>query len=435
MQTVSQQKRKVIEYADAHNMVVDKFISDEGISAYSKTFEAREGLLEVLELAEKGNVTDLIIFETSRISRRYGESVGLFDRLTMKGIRIHSIVDNGIINAQEIDQLMLAFRSYMNQQSSKLTSERIKSKLALMKEQGIYCGGKVLWGFKVQDNKVVVDEDMKEIVINFFNDYISYGSKYVMNKYKMNSKVVVNKRLKNEMYIQIIGKQLFDYANKVREERTCRKNYKSKTNRTKELFEGLLIHNCGNKLYMSNQTKGKWYRCYNCCNDNRKTFEVKILEKKIEEEILTIFNRLSYDELKKRYLLQIEKLKLVLELEEKAIEIDMKECEKAIVKANERLTSFLLEGASDTLITNISNVIDTKKEELEQLQKELKIKRDKLDNLSDKINVQLKQIQDILDAKGIYLNASIESKKAILQLIVKEIVATDYDKVDIFLNI
>lgn len=434
-QTVEQQKRMINEYAIKHDMIVDRFISDEGISAYSKTFEAREGMLEVLELAEKGLITDLIIFETSRISRRYGESIGLFDKLTMKGIRIHSVTDNGIINAQEIDQLMLAFRSYMNQQSSKLTSERIKSKLALMKEQGLYYGGKVLWGFKVENNKIVVDEDMRELIINFFNDYISYGSKYTMKKYNINNKMTLNKRIKNESYAIIIGEELFEHVNKVRESRTCRKDYTAKTNRSKNLFEGLLIHNCNKKLYLSNQNDGKYYRCYNCSKNNRKTFKTDMLEHTIEKEILSIFDNLSYEKLQEHYLIKIEKLKLVLELEVKSINIDIKECEKAITKANNRLTTFILDGASDTLITNISDVINNKKIELEQLKQQLKDKQLKYNDINNKIDIQLKQIKNILDARDIYLNATVEQKKSILQLIVKQIIVTDYNTVAIYLNI
>ena len=87
-QSLSQQKAEVEKYAKVHNLTIDKFISDEGISAYNKSFEARSGLLEVLELVNKGNVSDLIVFETSRISRRYGEGVSLFEEFTMKGVRV-----------------------------------------------------------------------------------------------------------------------------------------------------------------------------------------------------------------------------------------------------------------------------------------------------------------------------------------------------------
>lgn len=435
-QTIAQQKKAINEYAFANNLIIDKFISDYGVSAYSKTFEAREGLLEVLELAEQGKISDLIIFETSRISRRYGESVNLFDRLTQKGIRIHSVVDNGIINQNDIDQLMIAFKSYMNQQSSKLTSERIKSKLALMKSQGLYCGGKVLWGYKRVEDRVEVDEDMKEIVISLFNDYILYGTSYCLEKYRISNKMTLNKRIKNTNYIPIIGNDLFVHANKIRESRTCRKDYKAKTNRSKNLFEGLLVHNCGKKLYLSNQNDGKYYRCYSCDKDNRKTFKVELLEKTIEKEILQILDNLSHEKLKEQYLLRIEKLKLVLELEVKSIKTEINELEKTIVKANDRLTSFLLdEDAPQTLITNISNVIDNKKNELVKLKQILEEKQLKNNNINNKLETQLKQIDTILIAKDIYENANIEQKKSIISLIVEKIIVTDYDAIDIFLSI
>ena len=434
-QTMSQQRKAIEEYAVAHNLVIDRFISDEGISAYSKSFDARDGLLEVLEYVERGNVTDLIIFETSRISRRYGESVGLFDKLTMKGVKIHSVVDNGVINAQEIDSLMLAFRSYMNQQSSKLTSERIKSKLSLMKSQGLYCGGKVTWGFKVVENRVTVDEDLKPTIINFFNDYITYGAKYVMEKYDMNSKAVVNKRIKNKDYIQIIGAELFNQANKVREDRRMRKNYTSKTNRTPQLFEGLLIHNCGKKLYMSYQSNGKYYRCYNCCKDNKKTFRVDTLEKAIESEVASIFDTLSYEKLREQAVLQIEKLSLVLDLEVKSINTEIEKVEKSISTAKKRLNKFILEDDADIIIKQISELIEDKTKELDELKLQLVTLRDKQDSIDSKIEIQMHKIESLLDAKNIYSNASLEHKKSILQLIIKNIEVIDYNNVNIFLNI
>ena len=274
-QTIAQQQKAINEYAAAHNLVIDKIYSDEGISAYSKTFEAREGLLEILELSEQGLVSDLLLFETSRISRRYGESVSLIERLTMKGVRIHSVVDNGVINQNDIDSLMNAFRSYMNQQSSKLTSERIKAKLAHLRQQGLYTGGSVAWGFTVVDNRVVPDEELRPVIVQFFNDYIAFGASYCLEKYHINNSMTLNKRIKNEAYKELVGEELYNHANKVRTSRACRKSYSTKTNRSKWLFEGMLHHTCGKKLYLSVQTDDTYYRCYRCSSTSRKLYKAK----------------------------------------------------------------------------------------------------------------------------------------------------------------
>ena len=434
-QSLEQQKRAINEYADNHNLIIDRFIEDFGISAYKKTFEARDGILEVLELAEQGMVTDLILFETSRISRRYGESVSLFDKLTTKGIRIHSIVDGGIINKHEIDELLIAFRSWSNQQSSKLTSERIKAKLAHLRQQGLYTGGSVTWGFKVVDKRVVPDEELRDTIIQFFNDYIAYGASYVMNKYKINNPVTLNKRIKNEAYKEIVTEELFAHANKVRASRACRKSYTSKTNRSKWLYEGLLHHTCGKKLYLSTQTDGSYYRCYRCNSTGRKMYKAKELETLLEAELMTVFSNLSYEKLEEQYLLKTEKLKLVLELEIKSLETEIEAAEKQLNTLKNRLTHFLCEDGSDMVIKQISELITNKIAEISSLKTDRDEAVIRLSSANNKEQAQLNQINNLLDAKDIYTNASVEGKKSVLHLIVKDIIVTEYDDIDIFLHI
>lgn len=434
-QTIAQQRKAIEDYAAAHNLTIDKVFSDEGISAYSKTFEAREGLLEILELSEQGLVSDLILFETSRISRRYGESVSLFDNLTTKGIRIHSVVDGGVINAQEIDQLMLAFRSYMNQQSSKLTSERIKAKLSHLRQQGLYTGGSVTWGFTVVDRRVVPDEELRPVIVQFFNDYIAYGAAYCLEKYKINNPVTLNKRIKNEAYREIVGNELFSHANKVRAGRACRKSYTTKTNRSKWLYEGLLHHTCGKKLYLSTQTDGSYYRCYRCNSTGRKMYKAKELETLLEAELMTVFANLSYEKLEEQYLLKTEKLKLVLELEIKSLETEIEAAEKQLTTLKNRLTHFLCEEGSDIVIKQISELITNKIAEISSLKTERDEAVIRLSSANNKEQAQISQINNLLDAKDIYTNASVEGKKSVLHLIVKDIIVTDYDDIDIFLHI
>ena len=434
-QTLDQQQKAINEYAAAHNLTVDKFIEDFGISAYRKTFEAREGLLEILNLAEQGLVSDLILFESSRLSRRYGESVSLIERLTMKGVKIHSFVDIGIINQNDLDSLMNAFRSYMNQNASKLTSERIKSKLAHLRQQGLYTGGSVTWGFTVVDKRVVPDEDLRPVITQFFNDYIAFGASYCLDKYKINNPVTLNKRIKNEAYIEIVGEDLFSHANKVRASRACRKSYSTKTNRSKWLFEGLLTHCCGKKLYLSSQTDGTYYRCYRCNSQRRKLYKAPMLEKVIQDELMDVFANLSYEKLEEQYLLKTEKLKLVLELEIKSLDTEIEAAEKQLTTLKSRLTHFLCEDGSDMVINQISELITNKVEEIAALKTDRDEAMIRLSSASNKEQAQMDQIRNLLDAKDIYLNASIEGKKSVLHLIVDRIVVSDYDDFDIFLHI
>lgn len=138
MQSTEHQLNSVKEYAKKNDITIDKIITDEGISAYSKSASSRAGMTEVLHLGHQGKINNLIVFESSRISRRFIEGQTLIDELTKCNVSIHSVMDNRIINQEEIDQLYNSFKFFMNQKASKETSERIKSSKKLCRQQGRY---------------------------------------------------------------------------------------------------------------------------------------------------------------------------------------------------------------------------------------------------------------------------------------------------------
>ena len=122
LQDVQHQENSINDYAKKNNLTIDKIIKDEGISAYSKDVTARKGFQEILHLAHLGQINNLIVFESSRISRQFIEGQTLIDELTKCNVSIHSVVDNRIINQNELDQLFNSFKFFMNQKASKETS-------------------------------------------------------------------------------------------------------------------------------------------------------------------------------------------------------------------------------------------------------------------------------------------------------------------------
>lgn len=58
------------KYAHSINLEINDIIKDEGVSAYSTNYTKRVGLMSVIELASKGEINNLIIFSTDRLSRR-----------------------------------------------------------------------------------------------------------------------------------------------------------------------------------------------------------------------------------------------------------------------------------------------------------------------------------------------------------------------------
>jgi hypothetical protein len=164
-------------------------------------------------------------------------------------------------------------------------------------------------------------------------------------------------------------------------------------------------------------------------------YKAKELETLLEEELMTVFSNLSYEKLEEQYLLKTEKLKLVLELEIKSLETEIEAAEKQLNTLKNRLTHFLCEDGSDMVIKQISELITNKIAEISSLKTERDEAVIRLSSANNKEQQQLNQINNLLDAKDIYINAPVESKKAVLHLIVDKVVVRDYNTLDIFLHI
>ena len=258
-QSVDHQESSIREYAARNDIVIDKIIKDEGISAFRKDVSARDGFMEVLEMARNAQIDNLVIFESSRISRGFIEAQALIDELTRCGVKIHSVSDGSIINQNELDSLMIAFRAFMNNKASRETGMRVKSAHELLRSQGKWPAGSIPYGYKLVDGYAVIDEELKPIIIEMFKDYIHYSSNKVQEKYHIKNRKTLIDRISHPMSEAIVGAELFTRANKVRESRKCsRESNVGSLNRTDILYEGLVYHKCcGSRLYMNRDYRTK----------------------------------------------------------------------------------------------------------------------------------------------------------------------------------
>lgn len=440
MQSTEHQENSIKDYCSRNDIKIDKIIKDEGISAYSKDVTARK-FTEILHLAHLGQIENLIVFESSRISRQFIEGQTLIDELTKCNVSIHSVMDNRIINKDELDQLFNSFKFFMNQKASKETSERIKSSKKLLKEQGRYLGGKVLTGFKIVDGKEVVDKEAKNEVIQMFDDYVAFGGGYTIKKYNINHHQILLQKLKNPKYIKIVGKAKFNQVQKLIQDRRCNTTTRN-LNRSDVLFEGLLYHKfCGHKLVIYRDKKGNpLFRCRNHCKGNpdvdvKKSFTGIKLMNNLERDILEVLDTLDENKLKERYNSRCSKNKSILSYRIKELNNLSKSKEKALILAERKLEKYIMEDASDNMIESVSNMIARVKEELDDINKELEKKQNELNAINIEENHQEELIKQVLNAKEIYKNAPIDKKKAVLNLIVKRIDIADIDSYDIYLNI
>ena len=443
-QSTEHQEASILEYCRRNNLTIDKIIRDEGISAFSKDISFRDGFLEVLELANKGQINNLVVFETSRISRNFIEGQTVVDTLTKCNVKLHSVTDNAIINESELNQLMNAFKFFFNQKASKETGERVRSAHQLLRNQGKHAAGALPYGFELKDGYAVVIDELVPQITGMFEDYIYHSSKYVQNKYSIKNRKTLIDRISHPMMKQIVGEDLFIRANRVRESRRCVANSSATSlNRTEVLFESLLYHKCcQNKLYLNRdyRSKGKPYnyRCKACRGNGtttKKSFSGKKLDKYLEEQVLQILDNLNHDKLAEKYNSRCIRKKLVLEVQIKNYKQELSNINTTITKANKKLTTLILSDAEDSVISVITELISNKNSEAALLQQRIDDTEMKLQQLIESETTNENIIANILHAKAIYKNATIPQKKAILQMLINRIEVSDTNKADIFLNI
>ena len=443
-QDTDHQVKSINEYAAKNNITIDKYISDEGLSGFRLDISQRPGIQEVIQLVQQDKVANLLIFESSRISRKMVQYQTVMDVFTQHNTKVHSVSENAILNAHDIDKLLNAFKGWMAEQSSIETGKRVKSAHSKLRAEGKWPAGTIPYGYKLIDGYCVINEELAPGIITMFEDYINYNSKYVQNKYNIKNRKTLMDRISHPMMKQIVGDDLWYRANKVRENRRCASNSSTnRLNRTDVLFEGLLYHKCcGNRLYLNRDYRYKShahvYRCKACRGNGsavKKSFSGRKLDLYLEQEILQILDDLNHDALLEKYNGRCTKKQAVVQLKIKELTTSHNTKQRALQLAKTRLQESILSGAPAPTIDAISNMINDVSIELEEINSSLSQYRETLEQLQEQTAYQESLIADILNARDIYKSATIAQKKSILHMLINRVEVSDTDKADIFLNI
>lgn len=441
-QDVEHQRRSIEKYAKANDMNVDKWFS-EYISAFSTSINDREKIQEVKKLAEENKIENLIVFETSRIARNMEDGLNIIDFFSMHNVKVYSVKDNKCINREQIDKLFNAIQMFFNEQASRDTSARVKSAKKLAKEKGLYLGGRILFGFKVENQKLVVDEDKRDIIIELYRTYVNLGCRSAIDylsqytdKYTVNQTIL--QYMCNPAMIQIVGQDIYDNFISVK---LSRKNEGTvKTNKSQVKLEGLLFHDeCGGKLSIDYNRGKLVFRCRKCKHKRsvsaKKSFSGDRLTANVEHRVIDLLDGLDkgklitkYDELSNH---KADLLKMQIERTEKTL----RDKKKELTKAQNNMQKLLASDMDLSVIEVATTTIKQMESFIEQLTEDLDKKKSELkaeEQMKDK-NEEL--IDSLLDFKNLYRNGTVEQQKIILNQLIDRIIVRDTDDLDIYLNI
>ena len=150
--------------------IVGEFLDD----GYSGSNFDRPGFSELLSAIKEKRINCVIVKDLSRFSRDYiGSGMYVMNLFPKWGIRVIAINDNydSVNPLTANDELMLSFKSIINDVYLRDISTKIRSHLAVKRKNGEYIGPFVAYGLSksLEDrHKLVIDENVSEVVRKIF---------------------------------------------------------------------------------------------------------------------------------------------------------------------------------------------------------------------------------------------------------------------------
>lgn len=146
---IPMQRQACREFTDAHGWVVIKELYEKGISGFKTPTADRRVLQQIKKDAELKKFDILLVFMFDRLGRRDSETPFFVEDLAMCGIQIWSVKEGQQRFESHADKLINYIRYWQASGESLKTSERIKTRMAQLTADGIFCGGPCPYGYRL----------------------------------------------------------------------------------------------------------------------------------------------------------------------------------------------------------------------------------------------------------------------------------------------
>ena len=208
-QSIEGQIHECERFAAAHNlMIVDKYID----RALSGRTSDRPQFLQMIKDSASGLFDAVLVYKTDRFARNRYDSAIYKSRLKKNGVKIFYAIEN-ITDTPEgslLEAMLEGFAEYF----SKDLSQKVKRGIRENVRKGLYFGGLVPYGYKIVNQRYVIDETQAPFVQKIFEEYANgRRSKDIYNELnklpnyagrnKKWTKSSFNGLLKNKKYIGI----------------------------------------------------------------------------------------------------------------------------------------------------------------------------------------------------------------------------------------
>lgn len=281
--SIETQIAEIKEYAKLHGMKLEDVYIDRGITA-RKSLEKRVEFMRMMKDVASKKINHIIVLRLDRFFRNVYDYHKMMNEYLEPNKCDWSAVKEQYTTATTNGRLMINLRLAIAEQECDTDSDRIKDVLAHRVNLGYAISGSTPLGYKVENKKVVIDEEKVHIIKEMFDTFESNFSMrktlfYISNKYgiKIAYKNFV-RIFKNKLYIgefrgntnycePIITKEQFSNV-----QRLIKLNRHPAKNEYFYIYSRLLkCDKCGRTLsgihYIRRHNTYIYYRCNRAFND------------------------------------------------------------------------------------------------------------------------------------------------------------------------
>jgi site-specific DNA recombinase len=170
------QRESCLNYvrSQAHEgwVVVDDRYDDGGFSGGTLD---RPALKRLIRDIEEGKVDTVVCYKIDRLSRSLADFVKLIEIFECRGVTFVSITQQ-FNTTTSMGRLTLNILLSFSQFERELAGERIRDKFLASRRRGMWMGGWVPTGYRLEERKLVVEPDEAALVKHIFERFLQIGS-------------------------------------------------------------------------------------------------------------------------------------------------------------------------------------------------------------------------------------------------------------------
>ncbi|ANK83603.1 MAG: hypothetical protein TEF_18980 [Rhizobiales bacterium NRL2] len=135
----------------------------------------RPALAVLLDDIRAGRIDTVVVYKVDRLTRSLADFARIVELFENHGVSFVSVTQQ-FNTTTSMGRLTLNVLLSFAQFEREVTAERIRDKIAASKAKGMWMGGAVPIGYRVEDRKLVIDPDAAATVRRIFGHYLELGS-------------------------------------------------------------------------------------------------------------------------------------------------------------------------------------------------------------------------------------------------------------------